>query len=328
MTHVALDLPPLDELPALDALPELPALEELPPLDAGLGGGRDKAIKPGYFSTVIWPNEEPSFELGPRADDDALPGTVDELPPLDDGALLVSHTPPKRARRAQMADGAAAYSEALSDNVHVNTPLRELEIIRRFAPIGLDPCSNPTAIVGATVDWWGPHRKCAICGAPATHGLSISAADRCDEHVMTDVEPAEALLRVRVPDSVLQDRRYGVDGLAMSPWGAYVLEDEIVFLQPPYGKAIVPWIAKANEERDAGAGIIGLLPGRFDTKWFRAMRPDRICWYGRRIPFSDSTKPGQKDSAKFPSVLPYWGPHTARFEEIFGEHGVVTPWVR
>lgn len=116
-----------------------------------------------------------------------------------------------------------------------------------------------------------------------------------------------------------------VDGLVAS-WSAIVYEGEIVFVNPPYGNYIVPWIGKMNAEAKEGVEIIALLPGRFDTKWFRAMQASRLCWYGRRIPFIDHSKPDQKDTAKFPSVFAYWGNRPARFEEIFGEHGTVTPW--
>jgi hypothetical protein len=176
----------------------------------------------------------------------------------------------------------AAYSEALSENIHVCTPERELEIVRSFASIGLDPCGNATSTVKARVEWWGKQQ-----------------GDPKSEHYC--------------------------DGLVAS-WRLEVDTDEIAFMNCPYGKHIVAWVAKANEEAERGVEIIGLLPGRFDTKWFRSMKPARICWYGRRIPFVDHSKPEQKDTAKFPSVFPYWGNRVERFEEIFGKHGVVTTW--
>ena len=99
----------------------------------------------------------------------------------------------------------------------------------------------------------------------------------------------------------------------------------IAFCNPPYGRRIVPWIAKMNAEGAFGAEIVALLPGRFDTKWFRAIRAMQICWYGRRIAFSDPARVGE-DSAKFPSVFAYWGCRPLRFVDVFGRHGVVTTW--
>jgi hypothetical protein len=200
------------------------------------------------------------------------------LPSLDDDqpatrVVAVPRPPTKQA----------AYSEKLSANGDVNTPERELAIVRSFAPIGLDPASNATSTVGARVEWRGPIPWVARPGD----------------------EPHDGLVEL---------------------WGPVLRDGEIVFLQPPYGKLIVPWIDKANDEANMGVEIIGLLPGRFDTRWFRSMNPTLICWYGRRIPFVDNSKPGQKDSAKFPSIFCYYGERAGRFIEIFGKHGVVTPW--
>lgn len=252
---------------------------------------------------------------------------IDVLPSLDGDFELPSLEEAPVEGRATPA----AYSERASANIHVNTPTRELTLVRSFAPIAADPCGNPTSTVGAAVEFWGSRPSCDICGESATHGVgSTRRPDRCSAHVRTEVDPNAAIIeREVIPLSVCLDPRYGRDGLAES-WPLAVavskLVGGIVFLQPPYGAFIVPWIAKANAAARLGVEIVGLFPGRFDTKWFRAMRPDRICWYGRRIPFADHSKPTQKDSAKFPSVFPYWGRRTERFERIFGEHGVVTPW--
>lgn len=40
-----------------------------------------------------------------------------------------------------------------SDRIDWNTPKEIIEIIRKFDDIGLDPCSNPNSIVGATTEW-------------------------------------------------------------------------------------------------------------------------------------------------------------------------------
>lgn len=51
------------------------------------------------------------------------------------------------------------------------------------------------------------------------------------------------------------------DGLAKS-WAG-----ERVFVNPPYGRAIAPWVRKCAEESD-GALVVALLPARTDTAWF------------------------------------------------------------
>ncbi len=296
-----------------------------------------RAQTEGYFSQVIWPsNEDPiAMPLGSSVFRDApvfvrgepmTPETlvrVAELP-SDRGELP---TPLKRKNTPRSKKPQAAYSEAPSDNISVNTPERELELIRAFAPIGLDPCSNPTSTTGARVEYWGPRPTCATCGALATHGVfSSQRAERCAVH--RDDRRDDDGMRVilsHIPPHVISDPRYGRDGLALD-WKGVLLPGEIVFLQPPYGRYIAPWVPKANREAEAGAEILGLLPGRYDTAWFNAMRPTLVCWYARRIPYVDHSKPAQKDSAKFPSAFVYWGPRPGRFSDLFAKHGKITTW--
>jgi site-specific DNA-methyltransferase (adenine-specific) len=53
------------------------------------------------------------------------------------------------------------------------------------------------------------------------------------------------------------------DGLAQS-W-----RDERVFMNPPYGREIGPWMRKAYEEaRDNGALVVCFVPARVDTNWW------------------------------------------------------------
>lgn len=78
------------------------------------------------------------------------------------------------------------------------------------------------------------------------------------------------------------------DGLAQS-W-----RDERVFMNPPYGREIGPWMRKAYEEaRDHGALVVCFVPARVDTNWWhtyaakasevrfpkgRAKNPDGGAW--------------------------------------------------
>jgi len=277
--------------------------------------------------------EPPALDLPPLDSLDTfrdLPALYVAAPAAPDGLVRAAELPaagarPKRGRPKQPRKQ-AAYSEAPSDNISVNTPERELTLVRAFAPIGLDPCGNPTSTVAARSEFWGPKPSCGTCGAPATHGiLSSLRAERCAAHTIRERDAGELITLDRIPDATVADPRYGMDGLILG-WHTRLVEDEIVFLQPPYGRHIVPWIGKTNREADAGAEIIGLLPGRFDTKWFNAMKPALICWYRRRIPYVDHSKPEQRDSAKFPSVFVYWGPRVDRFRALFAPHGKVTEW--
>jgi len=89
------------------------------------------------------------------------------------------------------------------------------------------------------------------------------------------------------------------DGLAMA-W-----MNQMAWMNPPYGREIGKWVAKAYEEvqRWPLTEVVGLLPARTDTKWFH----DYI--YGKaetrfikgRIKFV-----GGKSAAPFPSMIVIW----------------------
>jgi hypothetical protein len=106
----------------------------------------------------------------------------------------------------------------------------------------------------------------------------------------------------------------GEDGLT-AEWVQYTVTGGIVFMNPPYGREIKHWIAKAVAEAHRGTEIVGLVPGRVDTKWFGQLfnTCDAIGFWRGRIKFL-----GAPDMAKFPSVVPYWGRRVDAFEETFG----------
>ena len=69
-----------------------------------------------------------------------------------------------------------------------------------------------------------------------------------------------------------------------------------VYCNPPYGRGIAAWLAKAPEAQLA----VYLLPARTDTKWWHeyAMRATEIRFLRGRLKFG-----GSKNSAPFPSVV-------------------------
>jgi len=107
----------------------------------------------------------------------------------------------------------------------------------------------------------------------------------------------------------------GDDGLA-SPWG----ELGPVFCNPPYSRGVIDtWAAKMALEGALGAEIIGLIPARVDTNWFRSVyTAQAICFWAGRIKFL-----GAASGAPFPSALPYFGPNVGRFYEAFKDAGKV-----
>ena len=104
------------------------------------------------------------------------------------------------------------------------------------------------------------------------------------------------------------------DGLSR-PWFGRV------YLNPPYGKGIGPWIEKVREEHEAGrvTAAVVLVKAATDTRWFRVLS-ERFprCEVAGRLKFS-----GCKDPAPFPSVLFYLGDEVQRFADVFARFGVL-----
>lgn len=78
------------------------------------------------------------------------------------------------------------------------------------------------------------------------------------------------------------------------------------FMNPPYGTAIVPFVEKAVETMEAGGTVVGVLPGRIDTRWFDSVwKAAEIRCIRGRLRYGDG-----RESAPFPSVVAVWRPHT------------------
>lgn len=71
------------------------------------------------------------------------------------------------------------------------------------------------------------------------------------------------------------------DGLAQ-PWAPHR-----VWVNPPYGKEIGPWVAKAYAESRHGAIVVMLLPASTDLPWWHeyAMRADELRFLRGRVHF-------------------------------------------
>lgn len=79
-------------------------------------------------------------------------------------------------------------------------------------------------------------------------------------------------------------------------------QGEVVSCNPPYGRGINKWIAKASNEAGGETTIVMLIPARTDTKWFHdyiyKKRGVEIRFIKGRLKFGDS-----KNSAPFPSMI-------------------------
>ena len=86
------------------------------------------------------------------------------------------------------------------------------------------------------------------------------------------------------------------NGLSQN-WGG-----EIVFCNPPYGRAIYDWVRKCSEEsKKPNTTIVALIPARTDTRYFHEYiynKVREVRFVRGRLKFGNS-----KNSAPFPSMV-------------------------
>lgn len=72
-----------------------------------------------------------------------------------------------------------------------------------------------------------------------------------------------------------------------------------VWMNPPYGREIGLWMAKASEAAKAGATVVCLVPARTDTAWWHEhVIKHEVRFIKGRLKFG-----GAKNSAPFPSAV-------------------------
>jgi len=94
------------------------------------------------------------------------------------------------------------------------------------------------------------------------------------------------------------------DGLKQSWFG-------VVFMNPPYGHNIRPWVAKAVEYAKDGGVTVAILPSRTDNKWWNdyVMKATEIIFIKGRFSFE-----GYEHGAPFPTAIAIFG--TPRYPTI------------
>jgi site-specific DNA-methyltransferase (adenine-specific) len=95
------------------------------------------------------------------------------------------------------------------------------------------------------------------------------------------------------------------DGLAQD-WS-----QDVVWINPPYGRAIKLWMKKAYEESLRGATVVCLVPAHTDTAWWwdYALRGD-IRFIRGRIRFLGGNKENPKGhNAPFPVAVVIFRPY-------------------
>jgi hypothetical protein len=173
--------------------------------------------------------------------------------------------------------GRASLMSSASD--HWFTPNPVLDLIERFDPIVLDPCSHPESP--------------AFKRAEITCSLTPVAGD----------------------DGRQLDLAGCRDGLLLD-W-LTIAERGLVFVNWPYSDPD-PWSQRCREHGARGGELIALCPARTDTKWWHACAPYASCvafWKGR---MKFERPGGQKAAgAPFPSALLYFGERRRRFYATF-----------
>lgn len=77
--------------------------------------------------------------------------------------------------------------------------------------------------------------------------------------------------------------------------------NDVVFMNPPYGREIKKWIKKVYEESLNGATVVCLIPARTDTMYWHDFifdKADDIRFLKGRLKFGNG-----KNSAPFPSAI-------------------------
>ena len=88
------------------------------------------------------------------------------------------------------------------------------------------------------------------------------------------------------------------DGLAQD-W-----TQDIVFMNPPYGREIGKWIKKAHDSAQGGATVVCLVPARTDTAyWHDYCIKGEVRFIRGRLKFG-----GHTNSAPFPSAVVIFTP--------------------
>ncbi len=84
-----------------------------------------------------------------------------------------------------------------------------------------------------------------------------------------------------------------VDGLFV-PWGTRT------YINPPYGRELGAWMAKALMECHRGKLVVALIPSRTDTGWWHdyVMQADEIRFCRGRLQYGAA-----EDNAPFPSAV-------------------------
>jgi phage N-6-adenine-methyltransferase len=143
--------------------------------------------------------------------------------------------------------------------------------------------TRQTLFSSRTAEWATPRKLFASLDAEFGFSLDVAADDinHCCPRYFTAVE-----------DGLKQD------------WGA-----ETCWCNPPYGRRINEWLAKAYEAAQHGATVVCLIPARTCTSWWHDYcLKGEIRYIRGRLTFNDD----KKKRAPFPSAVVIFRPSSRR----------------
>lgn len=130
-----------------------------------------------------------------------------------------------------------------------------------------NPAVRKTVFSSATDDW--PTPQALYDALDAEFGFALDPCSSVANH------KAPLFYAKDHPDPARQN---GLEG----DWAADALAAAgAVFMNPPYGRGIGPWMAKAAATARAGATVVCLVPARTDTAWFH----DHVVAEGAEVRF-------------------------------------------
>jgi hypothetical protein len=99
-----------------------------------------------------------------------------------------------------------------------------------------------------------------------------------------------------------------------------------IYVNPPYGRGIIDWIAKCyNTNQKYGSEILLLVPVATNTKHWKnyIFQANGICFLAdTRLKFLIDGKEGGK-GAPMACAMVYWGKNIQYFNTIFNQYGTV-----
>ena len=155
----------------------------------------------------------------------------------------------------------------------------------------------------ARMDWITP--ECVLERVRRVDGIALDPCTTADNPCGADVFYA--------PER-------GEDGLVL---GWSTVGDGLVYANPPYGRHLDQWAARAClESARRDRETILLTPSRTDTKWWHRTfnTCQAVAFWAGRLTFEGAPAP-----APFPSCLFYFGERSRRFWLAFADRARVIP---